>query len=292
MEQDSPLVSVVVPSYNHEKYIERCIESIYSQDYKNFEVFVFDNNSSDKSRSILSKLKDRYGFELILQDNIGVANTFNLAIKKYIRGEYFTFCASDDYWSDKKLSMQVAFLEANKSIPMCFGKAIAIDSDDNEVVNYTKAINRNLKGGDIFKDIILCNFHPPVNYMIRSTYFEKEGYYKDNIHTEDFFMNLRISSKYNIGYLDDYISYYRVINSEFKRLNLKIYNAKIECINLYCNSVYYNKALTSFYLQAFEEYSMYKEFKSFSFQNLMKIRGRFFNVVFIKGVIKLLFYWK
>ena len=74
---DNPLVSIVVPSYNHEKYIERCITSIYEQDYKYFELIVIDDGSTDESVKVLEKLKNKYDFYLECNENQGLAKTFN-----------------------------------------------------------------------------------------------------------------------------------------------------------------------------------------------------------------------
>jgi len=103
----------VVPSYNHEKYIERCITSIYEQDYKYFELIVIDDGSTDESVKVLEKLKNKYDFYLECNENQGLAKTFNRGFRDLAKGKYLTFCASDDYWLPVKLSAQVKFMEEN-----------------------------------------------------------------------------------------------------------------------------------------------------------------------------------
>jgi len=67
---NKPTVSIIVPSYNHEKFIAHCIESIIKQTYKDFELIVIDDGSSDGSRGILSALKKQYDFTLVLQEHL------------------------------------------------------------------------------------------------------------------------------------------------------------------------------------------------------------------------------
>lgn len=288
----TPLVSIIVPSYNHEKYITQCIESIINQTYTNYELIVIDDGSKDNSFTILSDLQIRYGFKLILQKNHGVAFTLNRGITEFSSGEYITFCASDDYWIPGKLEKQVEYLEKNKQIPMCYGKSIAIDENNIGIPKYTKVINRNLKGGEIFEDIIFSNFHPPVNYMFKTDILRDLGLYNPQIHTEDFYMNLKISSKYQIGYIDDFLSYYRIVQTEQKRLNLKIYNSKLLCLNEYEASPFYKKAKRRINYYAFIEYSAYLNYKIFSLKCLYQAGREIFKIGIIKGFLKLLIQWK
>ena len=288
----NPLVSVIIPSYNHELYIRKCIESIYIQDYDNLEVIIIDDGSIDRSRNILKDLQIQYGFTLVLQENIGVASTLNKAIETYVNGKYYTFCASDDYWLKGKISKQVKYLEEHQKTAMCFGKSIVINECDIENPKYTSVINKNLRGGTIFNDIILGNFHPPVNYMLRTEIIKKLGLYNPHIHTEDFYMNLKISSKFQIGYIDDFLSYYRIINAEKKRLNLKTFNSKLECINEYSGHVLYNKAKRKIYYSAFIEYSSYIAYKLFSAKCFLQSRTEIFQMNSLKGILKFVLLWK
>ena len=190
-----PLVSIVVPSYNHASYIEKCIESIIEQDYENYELIVIDDGSTDNSRDILSSLQKKYDFYLEFNENQGLAKTLNRGFKEIAKGKYFAICASDDYWLPKKLTSQVEFLENNPNFGMVYGKVITIDENDKIIEETSEYKNRNLKGGMIFKELLFLEFHPPVNYMYRATVIQKMGFFDENIWAEDFDMNLRLSLK-------------------------------------------------------------------------------------------------
>ena len=83
--KELPLVSVIIPCYNHEIYIEECIESIFNQTYKNIEVIVIDDLSTDNSVMEIKKLKDKYDFLFIEHEyNQGLSKTYNIRLKAKI----------------------------------------------------------------------------------------------------------------------------------------------------------------------------------------------------------------
>jgi alpha-1,3-rhamnosyltransferase len=293
MRNKLPLVSVIVPSYNHELFIEQCIVSIINQSYKHFELIVIDDGSTDGSRDILTRLNNKYNFTLVLQENMGCTRTLNKGIRSFAKGKYVTFCASDDCWMPNKLEKQALFMEQNSDVPMCYGKAYSVDEGGNIIQDLTAIKNKNLKGGYIFKDILLMNFHPPVNYFIRKSIFDEVGYYKEDIFTEDFYMNLRISHKHEIGYIDDFISYYRVIRDYTRKpYTLKSSKSHYECIVEYKDSEYYSEAIRKWYFRNFIYYSPYKEHKLYALEGMLKSYCYLFSWTYLKAIARLIVRWK
>jgi alpha-1,3-rhamnosyltransferase len=291
MKNRTPLVSIIVPSYNHEQYVEQCIESIFAQSFKDFELIVIDDGSSDGSRDILNALKNKYDFTLITQENMGLARTFNLGIQKYARGKYFTFCASDDYWIPQKLEKQVSFMEQHPDIPMCYGKTFFVDRKGNVIDELTAAMNRKYKGGKIFSDILLHNFHPPVNYMFKKSIFNEVGYYREDVFTEDIYMNLRVSRKYEIGFIEDYLSYYRVSN-HFIVDSMKTPEAHLKCIDEYKDTEYYKEAIRRWHYRNFTWFAANKKFKLNAFKGMVHSVRYFLEMDYLKSLIKLICMWK
>ena len=288
-----PLISVIVPCYNHEKFITQCIESIINQSYKNFELIVIDDGSTDSSPEILKTLQNKYKFILEIQTNIGGANTVNKGIIKYAKGKYVTLCASDDFWALDKLEKQIHFMENNPQYPMCYGKVIVVDEQGNERTNKTIEANLNLQGGSVFKDIMLINFHPPVNYFFRRDIFDKVGYYRKDIWTEDLYMNLQISKNYPLGFIDDYLSYYRLpVNKGADKPNIKMLTSHLECINLHKDSEYYDEAIKNWNYRNFRMFSGFKTSKQLAFNGMIKNFDKSFTIGYWKSVIKLIFLWK
>ena len=96
-------ISIIIPVYNSEKTIIRCLDSVVSNEYSNKEVIIVDNNSTDNSRNIINKYKKKYDFIKVYKSKSSLlGGVKNLAIKK-CTGDYFIFVDSDDYISDKTL---------------------------------------------------------------------------------------------------------------------------------------------------------------------------------------------
>jgi len=108
------LVSIVTPSYNSEKFIEECVNSVLSQSYENWELLIVDDCSKDNSKDIIARFssKDRRIKSIFLEKNIGAAEARNVAIRK-AKGKYIAFLDSDDMWLPQKLEKQIDFMKVN-----------------------------------------------------------------------------------------------------------------------------------------------------------------------------------
>ena len=142
---NSPLVSVIVNTYNHEKYIGKCIESIVSQstDFA-FELLLGEDNSTDETRNICIAYAEKYPDKIRLflhsrENNIKIngnpTGRYNLLYSmKNSRGKYMALCSGDDYWIDeKKLEKQVGFLEKNPDYSFSCGRVRVQDEVSGKV---------------------------------------------------------------------------------------------------------------------------------------------------------------
>jgi glycosyltransferase involved in cell wall biosynthesis len=283
-----PMVTVVVPSYNHELYITQCIESIVNQTYKNIKLIVIDDGSTDNSIIILNKLKKKYKFILISQENMGLPATLNKAIMDYVKGKYVAFCASDDYWEKSKIMLQVNFLENNPIIKMCYGKAYAVDLR-SKILDVD--LNKNLKGGKIFKNLFNMEFHPPVNYMYVSTIFEEIGYFDEKVHTEDYYMNLKIAEKYPIGFINEFLSYYRIHKYNDKQLLMQQIGHR-KALEHFKYHKDYNNALFQWYWRSMGVFSKFVAFKRDAIISLIRTRKKFYKLNYWITIMKIFVIWK
>jgi glycosyltransferase involved in cell wall biosynthesis len=113
MDHSKPLVSVVIPVYNGERYLAEAIQSVLDQTYRNFEVIVVDDGSTDGSASVVK----RYGetIRYIHQSNGGVCKSRNTGIA-VAQGDYLAFLDQDDLWLPGKLAVQVAYLDSHPEV--------------------------------------------------------------------------------------------------------------------------------------------------------------------------------
>ncbi|CAG9621421.1 glycosyltransferase family 2 protein [Sutcliffiella rhizosphaerae] len=130
---NTPLVSIVTPVYNAEKHIQSCIDSILSQTYGNWELFLVDDCSSDKSLSLIKQYEEEYHQINVIQlkENSGAAVARNTAIEA-ASGKYIAFLDSDDLWVPTKLEKQVNFME-EQDIAFSFTKYSIIDESGNDL---------------------------------------------------------------------------------------------------------------------------------------------------------------
>ena len=142
-------VSIIVPIFNSEKYLFDCIDSIINQTYKNIEILLIDDGSTDSSVSICKKFKNKDDrIKVICKDNTGVSDTRNVGIDKST-GEYIMFVDSDDYLERNAVEIMVKYIIQSKvDVVRCCAK---IYNKDNS--NYDKE-NVSLEGRYSQKDLI------------------------------------------------------------------------------------------------------------------------------------------
>lgn len=115
---DFGLVSIIMPNYNSEKYLEEAIKSVINQTYKNWELVIADDCSTDRSVEVIKQFNDERIKLLSTGKNAGAAVARNKAIDN-AKGKWIAFLDSDDLWNPEKLEKQLAFM-TNKNVPFSF----------------------------------------------------------------------------------------------------------------------------------------------------------------------------
>ena len=245
MQPQSPLVSIVIPCYNHEKFVHTAIQSVIDQTYENIELIVIDDGSRDNSidviKSMVSTCQARFvRFEFRHRPNKGLSETLNEAVE-WCRGEYYSALASDDIILNDKVEFQVGFLEENKNILAVFGGVKLIDESLNELK--TSLGKPRLY---TFKRLIMHKFDLPApTQMIRFEAIRKVGAYNPNIIIEDWYMWLKLSSIGNIYYINKNFALYRQHDSNMSKNLKKMQEGRLDVINQFKDSSYYTKALNN-----------------------------------------------
>lgn len=129
MTEKNVKVSVIIPSYNHEKYISYAIDSVLNQSFTDFELLIIDDCSTDESAKVIRSYQDSRIKVFSHDVNVGVVATLNELISKS-RGEYIAVLGSDDIWNKEKLEKQIAILDQNKNIGACFSHAEIINGNN------------------------------------------------------------------------------------------------------------------------------------------------------------------
>lgn len=188
----SPGVTVVVPSYNHAPFVERCLLSIFKQTYAPQQLLVIDDGSGDSSPKVIERALKNCPFpsELIVRQNKGLCATLNEALARS-RSKYFTYLASDDVWLPKFLRVRVDLLEAQPEAVLAYGHAYIIDEKDSviECSLDWKAYTEGDSRGRLLQAI--GPLSPTVLY--RQSSLEKHGW-NEKVKLEDYELYLRLSA--------------------------------------------------------------------------------------------------
>ncbi len=201
MSINAPLISVCVPLYNHADYFAECVESVIAQTYKNIELIVIDDGSSDASlkvaESYVNRCKKRFvRFELRSRNNRGLCATLNEALE-WCKGDYFSPLASDDAWFPQKVEGQVlTFFELKKKydIGAIFGEAIRVDAN-NKNIGWHKHYDGDVVFYD-FDDVYFGRAYVSAPTAMMDMSLVKDiGGYPEDVFIEDFYMWLSITSK-------------------------------------------------------------------------------------------------
>jgi len=207
-EAEVPMVTVLIPSYNHETYIVDSVNSVLNQTWKNVQLIVVDDGSTDGSADILSKLSEEHGFSFRTQQNKGLTATLNDALDQ-AEGKYFCMLSSDDIIFPDKLERQVAFMEGREDVGLCGGSAIEIDMDSVRLTDQKKLAYAELDFDDVFMDRKKGPTAPSM--MARTDALREVGGYDPDIRLEDMDMWLKLThAGWKLVCLEGEFCYYRV----------------------------------------------------------------------------------
>jgi glycosyltransferase involved in cell wall biosynthesis len=187
----SRLVSVIMPAYNVEKYINEAIESLLIQTYNNLEIIIVDDCSDDKTVNIIKKFasKDKRIRLYKNKKNRKITYSLNKGLK-YATGNFIARMDADDIASSNRIEQQMDFLEKNKHIGLVGTQQLNIDSDGSVLGKSKKVINRDL----LKKTLLLASPIPHPTWLVRKSVFEKVGGYHTNSPAQDYDFLLRMDT--------------------------------------------------------------------------------------------------
>lgn len=238
MKTKLPLVSVIIPVYNAEKYIKQAIESVLYQTYKNVEIIIVNDFSTDKSdeiiKSLMAKHKEVNILYFINEKNLGVAESRNIGIR-YASGEYIAFLDADDYWFPNKLEKQINLFLQNPNIGLVHTYKVVLKEDKNfwfPTKYHLKLINR--LEGEIYDKIIQGNWICTSSVMIKKCIIDKVGFFNSKFSpSEDWDLWIRMAKVTSFGLVREFLTCYRHNDLGISKDVVKYSNSILSIVNTY-----------------------------------------------------------
>lgn len=200
------LVSVVIPTYNRAALLPEAIDSVLGQTYRDFEIIVVDDGSTDDTRRVLGKYHG--GIRQLSQSNRGEGAARNAGIAAAV-GDYVAFLDSDDIWLNMKLEEQMRKLHLSVGIRWVYCDAFTFDGLSGERLhNIGDAVPQ--PDGFIAQSLLMENFIPSPTPLVQRSLFGEVGGFANLELGADWDMWLRIAAKYPVAYVDGALGGYRI----------------------------------------------------------------------------------
>lgn len=211
-----PLVSVFIPAYNKKRFIEATLDSVRLQTFRDFELILVDDYSTDGTAELIQAWIDRHAYSCIYEphkQNKGLCATMNEGVR-LAQGKYFCVLGSDDIWHPEFLEKSVARIESlPDNVAVVYGDSEVIDDDDRVMpMRFLESIRpgRSLPEGRVFDDLLDANFVPVLTAIIRLEHLRAAGDYDESLYFEDYDMWLRLAANgHDFVYLPEALTQYR-----------------------------------------------------------------------------------
>lgn len=218
--ETQPLVSVLVPLYNHARYVEHCLDSIMEDGYPRIEIIIIDDGSKDDSLALAQKWCNEKApsfFERFLiesRPNKGVTRTLNELVAKS-SGDYLVLLASDDFLLKGGIGARLDYLQNHPDKLAVFGDCIVVDGNgfkthDSAIVDLHEGHKECLQKDELIALELIykwCATGP--GFMARRGMYTQIGFYDEKLIVEDWDMYLRLAASGSLGFITESVAAYR-----------------------------------------------------------------------------------
>ena len=226
------MLTIIIPTYNRRFFLERAINTVFSQTYTQFELIIADDGSSDGTADYLRTLHSAGKLQFLQLPHSGFPGKVRNAGARLATGEYLAFLDSDDLWKPEKLARQVAFFQEHPELKICHTREIW---QRGETI-VSQAGQKHRRCGFIFADALKKCIIGPSTIMMRRELFEEFGGFREDLEiAEDYELWLRITARYPVGYIDEPLTVKRAGHADQlseKYGQIEIFRIKALLLNL------------------------------------------------------------
>jgi glycosyltransferase involved in cell wall biosynthesis len=218
MSDPAPLISVIVPAYRHEDFVEECLRSVFEQTHRPVELIVIDDASPDATFEVIQRVTAEAPFPVTVRRNdrnLGLCATLNRALT-LARGEYVCFVASDDALSPEKLSTQAKFLAATSDdVGACESDMLLIDRVGRPIRHFSC----KPAGGEVdYVRLLQMKDNAFLQAcLFKASVFNELGGFDETLRFEDWDFMLRVLRRYRVPYIPGEVVRYRYLETSLSK---------------------------------------------------------------------------
>jgi glycosyltransferase involved in cell wall biosynthesis len=236
MVKENPLVTVIALCYNHERFVQEALQSVVNQTYRNVELIIVDDFSTDNSMKIILKFIENNSAvkKIFNKTNIGNCRSFNKAFK-IAQGKYIIDFATDDVMLPERITEQVEKFEKNSDkTGVVYSNGNYIDENSKPLKGGKNHSDSIMPEGDVYKHFLRGTFLLPCTMMIRKDVLDKLGGYDETLAYEDLDFWIRSSRSWEYVYVPKILSYQRIVKGSHSASFYKKKNVLVPSIVQVC----------------------------------------------------------
>lgn len=221
-----PVLSIILPVYNSEKFIRETVQSLLNQTFTDFELIIIDDGSTDKSLEVIYSIKDERISVLTNPVNKGIVYSRNLGLRE-ARGLFIAPFDADDIAEPHKFEKQIVFLNSKPEFGMIGSWVKLIDADGNDL---NRVWRLNGRPESIPSQLLFRNYFAQSAVVMRKEVMENLYYDDSFAMCEDYMMWINISRKWQVWNYPEYLTYVRIHegSTTYQEKNLlPFYEAKV-----------------------------------------------------------------
>ncbi|MEM1867730.1 MAG: glycosyltransferase [Thermosphaera sp.] len=230
-----PLVSIIMPTYNHEEFIDTAIQSVLAQTYPSWELLVVDDGSTDRTVEIVRQYQEQAPWiRLVERPHKGIqalGENYNLALSM-AKGELIAILEGDDFWPEDKLEKQVPSFE-DPDVVLTWGICGYVDAKGNLLRKSRAPRKRCLRGQQAFRALLLRNFIPTATVMARADVLKAVGFIQPRgAPFVDYPTWLELVDRGKLCFVDEILGFWRAHPSQQTRRLVRMWLGEISTYNM------------------------------------------------------------